>query len=238
MERGGWIKLHRKILKWGWYDDTDTFRVFLHLLLSANHEESEWHGIPIKHGETVIGRKKLAKELKLSERRVRTSLAHLKSTNEVTIKTTNKYSLVVINNWSSYQINDQQKDQQSTSNRPAIDHTIRNKEYKKERKKRNNYSIIASAPASADIVSVFEVFKPLANPSYGNKTQRKAIEELIRAYGLEKTLAAAKYAVSIQSEKYAPVITNPYQLKAKFGELVAFKARQDKSGSKSLVAEI
>lgn len=97
---------------------------------------------------------------------------------------------------------------------------------------------LALAIAHADIVSVFDIFKPLAEPNYGNKTQRSAIEELIKSYGLPKTLAAAKFAVAIQSEKYAPVITNPYQLKTKFGELVAFKARQDKNGTKSLVAEI
>lgn len=106
------------------------------------------------------------------------------------------------------------------------------------KKEESNTELIASAIAPAEIISVFEVFKVLAAPAYGNKTQRSAVEELIKAYGLEKTLNAATYAVLVQNEKYAPIITNPYQLKTKFGELVAFKSRQDKNGNKSLVAEI
>ena len=31
----GWIKLHRKITEWEWYSDANTFRVFMHLLLTA-----------------------------------------------------------------------------------------------------------------------------------------------------------------------------------------------------------
>lgn len=35
----GWISLYRKILNWEWYSDANTFRLFIHLLLQANHEE-------------------------------------------------------------------------------------------------------------------------------------------------------------------------------------------------------
>lgn len=133
MSNEGWIKIHRKILKWGWYDDADTFRVFMHLLLTANHEEKEWHGMKVKIGQTVIGRKKLAKELKITEQRVRTSLLRLKSTNEITIKPTTQFSLVEINKWKSYQIINQPNNQQLTNDQPTINHTLRNKELKNER---------------------------------------------------------------------------------------------------------
>lgn len=231
MSSEGWVKLHRKILKWGWYDDTNTFRVFMHLLLKANHEPGEWHGHVIQPGQIITGRLKLAKELRLSERAVRTCLTRLKSTNELTIKSFNTFSLVTLNKWSDYQSSDQQNAQQATNKRPASDHkqedkNIRNKEI----------DTLAVATAPAEIVSVIEAFDVLSKPNYGNKTHRKAAEDLIHAYGVEKTLAAARYAVSVQSERFAPVITNPYQLKQKFGELVAFKSRRDKSGM--MVAEI
>lgn len=41
----GWICLHRKILKWEWYQDTNTFRVFIHLLLNANWEDTKYMGM-------------------------------------------------------------------------------------------------------------------------------------------------------------------------------------------------
>lgn len=132
----GYIKLHRKLLKWGWYGDVNTKAVFLHLLLTASYEDNFFRGHEIKAGQAIIGRKRLSEELGISERAVRTALNHLKSTNEITIKTTNKFSIVTIENWEKYQClidesdhqNDQQHDQQVTNNRPASDHTQEIKE--------------------------------------------------------------------------------------------------------------
>jgi hypothetical protein len=137
MTENGFIKLHRSILKWEWYTDANTFIVFIHLLLNAQWEDSRYRGYEVPRGSLVVGRKKLAKELKISERSVRTSLEHLKSTNEITIKSTNKFSIISITNWEKYQGMDvkidQPNDQRPTNNRPTTDHikeikNIRNKE--------------------------------------------------------------------------------------------------------------
>ena len=107
MTSNGYIKLHRKLLDWGWYKDPNTKAVFLHLLLTANFTESEYMGVKIYPGQTVIGRKALAKTLGMSEKNVRTALNHLKETNEITIKATNKYSIVTIVGWELYQLGDE-----------------------------------------------------------------------------------------------------------------------------------
>jgi len=147
MENNGFIKLHRSILEWEWYDDPNTMRVFIHLLLNAQWEDSRYHGYEVPKGSLIIGRKKLAEELEISERAVRTALNHLKSTNEVTIKVTNQFSIVTIVNWAKYQgrddendqQNDQQNDQRVTNERPATDHIKEYKEYKNIR--REEYSV-------------------------------------------------------------------------------------------------
>jgi hypothetical protein len=118
----GWIKLHRKILDWQWYGDLNTRALFIHLLLKANHEEKKWMGITVGRGQIITGRIKLAEEVGLTQRQVRTSLSKLKSTNEVTSKSTNKYTVITINNYDEYQQNDQQDGQRVTSKRPANDH--------------------------------------------------------------------------------------------------------------------
>lgn len=99
----GWLKLHRKLLEWEWYTDSNTFRLFLHLLLNANYEVHRWRGYIIQPGQLVVGRKKLSAELKLSEQQIRTSLDRLKSTNEITIQSTNEFSLITICKWEDYQ---------------------------------------------------------------------------------------------------------------------------------------
>jgi biotin operon repressor len=119
----GWIKLHRKIKSWEWYNDANTFRLFVHILLGANSKPSKWKGISIGRGEILTGRKALADELKISEQAIRTSLQHLKTTGEIIISTTNKYSLITICNYEDYQLiqtdNQPAINQQSTSNQPA-----------------------------------------------------------------------------------------------------------------------
>lgn len=138
MANNGYIKLYRKMTEWGWYKDANTMRVFMHLLFTANFKESEYMGVKIYPGQTVVGRKALAETLGISEQSVRTSINHLKSTNEITIKSTNKFSVITVVNWAKYQCDDgednqqinQQANQQLTNNQPATNHTIRKKERK------------------------------------------------------------------------------------------------------------
>jgi len=121
----GFIKLHRQMLSWGWYTDPITKALFIHLLLIASWKDSEWKGMIVKRGQCITGRKQLANVLGCSERQIRTAIAHLISTSEVTIKTTNKFSVITIEKYDDYQglliesdqQNDQQNDQQSTTSK-------------------------------------------------------------------------------------------------------------------------
>lgn len=108
----GYIKLFRKIDSWEWYTEPNTIRMFLHCLIKANHTDKMWRGIIIHAGSFVTSRAKLAEELNITERQVRTSINRLKTTNELTCKSTNHYTVITVNNWHLYQINDQQNDRQ------------------------------------------------------------------------------------------------------------------------------
>ena len=60
MLEGGFILLHRSILRWEWYGDLNTARLFIHLLLTVNYEPQRWQGINgtslsvVKHGNTQV----------------------------------------------------------------------------------------------------------------------------------------------------------------------------------------
>jgi hypothetical protein len=108
----GFIKLHRKLSDWEWYQDIPTKVLFLHLLLEANHKDKKWRGKIIKRGQLITGRKKLSQETGLSEQQVRTALDKLKSTNEITIVATKLYSIVEIQNYCTYQVNEKNNNQQ------------------------------------------------------------------------------------------------------------------------------
>ena len=100
---GGYIKLHRKLTKWEWYHNANTFRVFIHLLLTANYEPRRFEGKVIDRGQRIASLSSLAKELKMSVREVRTSLEHLKSTGEISLIPTARFTVFTINNYEEYQ---------------------------------------------------------------------------------------------------------------------------------------
>lgn len=128
----GWIKLHRKFLKWEWYDDQNVFRLFMHLLLTANYETSKYRGYKVDPGQVIIGFHVLSERTGLSISQIRTALNKLKSTEEITIKTTNKFSIVTIACWDEYQASDKQiANQSQTDDKPIAT----SKEGKKKRKK-------------------------------------------------------------------------------------------------------
>lgn len=113
-----YIKLHRKILEWEWYGDSNVTRVFLHFLLIANREEKKWRGVTIPKWSLVTGRLQLSETLWLSERQIRTALTKLKTTNEIAIQTTNYFSVIEVKNWQMYQ---DQKTSKTTNERPTRD---------------------------------------------------------------------------------------------------------------------
>ena len=103
MLEGGFILLHRSILRWEWYGDLNTARLFIHLLLTVNYEPQRWQGIAVERGQRVASMAKLADETGLTVKQVRTALEHLKRTGEVTHKATSKYGLFTVNHYDRYQ---------------------------------------------------------------------------------------------------------------------------------------
>lgn len=134
MANEGFIKLYRKMLEWGWYDDGPTKDVFIHLLLIASYEDKFYRGIPLERGQVVTTVKEMEVKLGLTTRQIRTALSKLISTNEVTKKSTSKFTVYTINNYADYQACDKQNDkpatnERQTSDKPSNTKKVRSKEY-------------------------------------------------------------------------------------------------------------
>ena len=102
----GWIKLHRGFTKFEWYQDANTMRVFLHLLITANHKKAKWQGNTIGRGQLITSHANLAKDLGLTIQKVRTSLSKLENSENVTVKSTSKFTLLSVCNYDTYQSED------------------------------------------------------------------------------------------------------------------------------------
>lgn len=166
----GWVKLHRKITEWEWYRDANVFRVFTHLVLTANHEERKWMGKTIVKGSRVCSYGTLAEETGLSVQNVRTAITKLKSTGELTSKSNNKYTVISIINYSTYQEDNKQTNKRLTNHQQA---TNNKQELKNIRSKENIY---------IEIISFF-------NEVMGKKLKvvdEKAVDYWTKLYSLEE----------------------------------------------------
>lgn len=130
MADNGFIKLYRKILDWEWYNDPDTFRLFMHLLLRANYEDKPWQGQIIKKWSLVTSRSKLSQETGLSEQKIRNQLNNLQTTNEITIKTTKHYTIIELVKWEEYNQQNNQRTSRKTTNKTTTTKEIDTEEDK------------------------------------------------------------------------------------------------------------
>lgn len=144
-EKTTWIKVDRNILEWGWYKDANTFRVFMHLLLTANIKPHKFLGVGVNRGEIATSYKSLAESLDISIRSVRTAISHLETTGEVTVKRHSRFSVISIPNYDSYQAN-RQSQRQSADTQV----TVNRQQYKNERM---DINIQEERAASAAMVS-------------------------------------------------------------------------------------
>ena len=141
----GYVKLHRKMFDWEWWDDINTFRLFVTILLLANWKPKRWRGRVIPRGSCWTSITELAKKSGLTYQQTRTSYFKLISTGEITDKVTSRGRLVTVANYDVYQLDEQKAtnkitdknaDNQQTinqqSNRQATT-TKEHKEYKEQK---------------------------------------------------------------------------------------------------------
>jgi len=134
----GFIKLHRSILDWEWYDDPNTMRLFLHCLLRANHKDNNWRGILIKRGSFLTSLETLSKETKLSISQVRTSLNKLKKTNEIASLSQARNRMISIVEYEQYQGSDKVNDKIVASSSQDSDKLVTTNKNDKNVKNENN----------------------------------------------------------------------------------------------------
>ena len=149
MLESGFIKLHRKILKWEWYDEPNTMRLFIHLLLTASIEDDSWHGVDIKRGSRVSSYSKLAKELHLTIKEIRTASQHLEQTGEVARTAYPKFTVFSISNYDNYQMKGTQKGTESGNQGASKGQQYKKDKESQEDKEESATTSGAAAPSSA-----------------------------------------------------------------------------------------
>jgi biotin operon repressor len=102
----GWIKLHRSFVEWEWFDDHNTSRLFIYLLMKANHAPKRWRGFVIQRGQHHTSLEQISRSTGLTVSQVRTSIKKLKTTGEITDKSQAGGRMITISAYDTYQAND------------------------------------------------------------------------------------------------------------------------------------
>ena len=176
--------------------------------------------------------KLIAEEHNITDRSVRNAIEKLKRANILQIKKersnkgqwlNNIYFLIDKSEWK------QPEELKDTAR--GIESAIKDNTLRRITHKKDNITATQSVASDYDykiINRLIELFK-LVNPSYerfyGNKTQRQAIERLLKRFGEEKLEKIIKFLPKIFGKPFAPVITTPYLLEQKLANLISYIER-------------
>lgn len=125
----------------------------------------------------------------MSEQEMRTSMEHLKSTNEITIKSTNKFSVITVCKWEEYQI----ENKNQPANQPAHQQTINQQATTPKEYKNIEYNIDESKSQK----KLFGKYVAMEEKEY---------EKLVEKYGAmyigKKIAALDSYIADWKGKKY------------------------------------
>lgn len=197
------------------------FSLWITLLLLANHDEERsfiWNGKRIKQekGQFVTGRKKLKEISGIPETTIERILTYLENEHQIGQQKTSKYRLIKIVKWEEYQSMDIRTDNKRTTNGQQTD-TIKNLRIKEDK---NNTGEAGASQEVAILIKSFSVINPACSGYYGNTTQRKACDNLIKTYSFEKVKRVIENTLpKTNLLEYYPKITTPLQLWEKWSVL-------------------
>ena len=182
----GWIKIHRKILDWEWWDKPEMIKLLILFICKANIEDKMWHGLLIKRGQFVTSLDTLRVESGFSIQKIRTCIKRFENTQELTIKSTNKYSIVTICNYESYQLleSDNKQAEQQTNNKQT---TIKQQQLKNIKNIRKKESSTIVEPKKSISLSLAE------NLEKRNKSFYESLVPFVEVYGKELIRAFFDY---------------------------------------------
>jgi hypothetical protein len=206
------------------------FKIWFYLVNRVAFQDTKRH----KRGELFLKYEWICDATGATPNQVDSFIRWAKSTEMLTTQKTTRGMILKIAKYSHYQTldnyysdvkTDTENEVEPKQNRNRTDTILKNGNNGKKQKKRT-LATFATTSVAVEVVDpinkILEMFQMNINPTinYGNKTQRKAVQELIDFMGETKLVHTIQYYISIKDEPFTPVITTPYQLKEKLAQLV------------------
>lgn len=212
--------------------------VWDYLLREANHKDVKYNGFIVKRGQLFRTYKDIREALywmvgwrkeTYNENSMKRAMKHLKKNTMIDTRKEPRGMLITVLNYGKYQ---DPKNYESTTNvptktpanepqvnqsRPSI-----NKNEKNVKNERSNIILHSEQDSQGneinELIALFEPVNKGYKRFFKNKTQRKAIEELVKDHGIEEVTRLIKGLEWLGTQEYVATIVTPCQLRDKLGE--------------------
>ncbi|MFZ4857967.1 MAG: conserved phage C-terminal domain-containing protein [Desulfuromonadaceae bacterium] len=130
----GWIKLHRAVKHSSVYQDSERLHLWIHLLLSANHEPAivmldDGQQVELAAGQFIVSRSSLARATGICESKIERTINRYKNEQMIEQISFSKFRIISICNWHEYQ-SGEQITEAITNRKPDTVKEVRSKEKK------------------------------------------------------------------------------------------------------------
>lgn len=167
MTNKGYTILPRLVAQKPWFNEPNTLKVYVFLLVNAAFSDIEVAGYTIHKGEYVTSISKLAGQTQLTIQQTRTALIHLKATNEITVTSNKHFSIIKLNSATAASTGNKSV---NTPNNKQPNKPANNRSIKEEEKCRNKKEEEGAA-------------LPPPLPSFKNSSSVNERDALVAAYG-------------------------------------------------------
>jgi len=163
----GWVKVHRKMLDWGWVRDANIFKFYVLLILLANFTDGEFLGVKIPRGSIATSIRSLSKNMQMSDKTVQRCISELVGTGEISVRYINKkgFSIITIKKYELYQggvVNDTTPSTTpSTTPHTTLPTTnIRSKELNNDKNVKNPSPVAEAGDNKKEVISDEDNYDP------------------------------------------------------------------------------
>lgn len=92
----GWIKVDKDIIGWEWFQDGNMVRLWLYLLVRANHAPKRVCGVDLQPGQIKTTLPELSEAMGLTIKQIRTCLGRLENGSQISQKRAAKFRVITI----------------------------------------------------------------------------------------------------------------------------------------------
>lgn len=186
----GWIKLYRKLMKKGYYTDSHYVHLWVHLLMKANHQDTEFlfnNAITlVKRGQFITGREELSRETGINTSKVERVLKVFKSEHQIEQQTFNKFRIITICNYDQFQPSEQQSEQPVNNKRTASEQPVNtNKNDKNERNNLSKDKLVKTSYGNEEVELVLNLYQKHTGNLPTDKRPRHTAQNIVQ---ITKTL--------------------------------------------------